>query len=116
MKRVLVRPPERTGSTRKDRYKVIDHRAPMRSRMEVISMKALLFALLSFTLRAQDPLTVTLPAGQLHGAALSGGAVFKGIPFAQPPVGDLRWREPMPVNSWKGVRDATKFSSRCVQG
>jgi para-nitrobenzyl esterase len=34
------------------------------------------------------------------------GAVFKGIPFAQPPVGELRWREPMPVVAWAGIRDA----------
>jgi len=41
--------------------------------------------------------------------------VFKGIPFAQPPVGDLRWREPMPVKPWSGVRDATAFGAPCVQ-
>ena len=51
----------------------------------------------------------------MRGAALSHGAVFKGIPFAAPPVGDLRWREPMPVKPWQGVRDATMFSSHCVQ-
>ena len=44
-----------------------------------------------------------------------GGAVFKGIPFARPPVGDLRWREPMPVEPWKGVRDATAFGAICAQ-
>ncbi len=36
----------------------------------------------------------------------SGVRIFKGIPFAQPPVGDLRWREPQPVKNWKGVRKA----------
>jgi len=40
---------------------------------------------------------------------------FKGIPFAQPPVGDLRWREPQPVKSWSGVRTADKFGPRCMQ-
>src|SRR5262249_6056976 len=40
---------------------------------------------------------------------------FKGIPFAQPPVGDLRWREPQPVKNWSGVRAAGKFGPRCMQ-
>lgn len=40
---------------------------------------------------------------------------FKGIPFAQPPVGNLRWREPQPVKNWKGVRNADKFGARCMQ-
>ena len=40
---------------------------------------------------------------------------FKGIPFAQPPVGDLRWREPQPVQNWPGVRNADKFGPTCMQ-
>jgi para-nitrobenzyl esterase len=40
---------------------------------------------------------------------------FKGIPFAQPPIGDLRWRDPQPVKSWKGVRKAGQFGPRCMQ-
>ena len=40
---------------------------------------------------------------------------FKGIPFAQPPVGDLRWREPQPVKNWKGTRNADQFGPRCMQ-
>ena len=45
----------------------------------------------------------------------SGVRAFKGIPFAQPPVGDRRWREPLPVKNWKGVRNADKFGPRCMQ-
>ena len=45
----------------------------------------------------------------------SGVRIFKGIPFAQPPVGDLRWREPQPVKNWKGVRQAEQFGPRCMQ-
>ncbi|NLG76863.1 MAG: carboxylesterase family protein, partial [Xanthomonadaceae bacterium] len=41
--------------------------------------------------------------------------IFKGIPFAQPPVGDLRWREPQPVKNWQGERKATEFSAQCMQ-
>jgi len=40
---------------------------------------------------------------------------FKGIPFGQPPVGDLRWREPQPVKNWNGVRKAGQFGPRCMQ-
>ena len=42
-------------------------------------------------------------------------STFKGIPFAAPPVGALRWREPQPVISWKGVRKSEEFSSSCIQ-
>ncbi len=40
---------------------------------------------------------------------------FKGIPFGQPPVGALRWREPQPVENWSGVRKADQFGPRCMQ-
>ena len=59
---------------------------------------------------------VKVTGGQVRGAMLDkGGAVFKGIPYAQPPVGDLRWREPMPLRPWAGVRDATAFGPLCAQ-
>jgi para-nitrobenzyl esterase len=45
----------------------------------------------------------------------SGVRIFRGIPFAQPPVGDLRWREPQPVKNWQGVRKAEKFGPHCMQ-
>jgi para-nitrobenzyl esterase len=47
--------------------------------------------------------------------AAAGVRSFKGIPFAQPPVGDLRWREPQPVQNWKGIRNADQFGPRCMQ-
>ena len=59
---------------------------------------------------------VKITRGQIRGSQLDkGGAVFKGIPYAQPPVGELRWREPMPVKPWTGVRDATAFGAICAQ-
>ena len=62
-----------------------------------------------------DPI-VTISTGQLRGSLTSdGGAVFKNIPFAQPPVGDLRWREPLPAKAWSGVRDATTMGPMCHQ-
>jgi len=59
---------------------------------------------------------VSISAGQLRGSSSAGGgAVFKNIPFAQPPVGDRRWREPLPASAWAGVRDATLFGPMCHQ-
>jgi len=63
----------------------------------------------------QEPPRVTVTGGAIQGQPLNGGAVFKGIPFAAPPVGDLRWREPMPVKPWTGTRETTKFGTRCMQ-
>ena len=61
--------------------------------------------------------TVYVATGALRGSLTqNGGAVFKGIPFAQPPVGDLRWREPLPAKPWAGIRDATSFGAPCIQG
>jgi para-nitrobenzyl esterase len=68
------------------------------------------------TAQADSGPIVTVTGGQIRGATLQkGGAVFKGIPFAQPPVGDLRWREPMPVKPWPGVREAIEFGAICAQ-
>jgi len=50
-----------------------------------------------------------------RGTQPSGVRIFRGIPFAHPPTGDLRWREPQPVKNWKGVRQATDFGPRCMQ-
>jgi len=59
---------------------------------------------------------VSIRAGQLRGGLTADGvAVFKNIPFAQPPVGDLRWREPVAAKPWTGVRDATAFGPMCHQ-
>ena len=41
--------------------------------------------------------------------------IYRGIPFAAPPVGDLRWREPQPAANWTGVRDGSEFGARCMQ-
>ena len=73
--------------------------------------------LLALVATAQVPPAVTVTGGKIQGSTLKdGGAVFKGIPFAAPPVGDLRWREPQPVKPWTGTREATNFGARCMQG
>ncbi|MDX8339774.1 carboxylesterase family protein [Draconibacterium sp. IB214405] len=53
--------------------------------------------------------TVKVKNGSLQGINTSGIGIFKGIPFAEPPVGELRWKEPQPVKNWEGILDATKF-------
>ena len=53
--------------------------------------------------------------GVLEGVDESGVKTFKGVPFAAPPVGNLRWREPQPVQNWSGVRKADKFGPRAMQ-
>jgi len=62
-----------------------------------------------------DPLQVAAPAGTVQGVVVDGVRSFRGIPFAQPPVGPLRWREPQPLAKWSGVRMATTWSARCEQ-
>src|SRR5580692_534409 len=68
-------------------------------------------------LQAEDKsLVVTITAGQIKGAPHSGGgAEFLGVPYAQPPIGDLRWHEPLPAKPWTGVRSATTFGAPCSQ-
>ncbi len=60
---------------------------------------------------------VKLDAGLVSGAAGNDAAVrvFKGIPFAAPPVGPLRWKAPQPPAKWDGVKQATAFGPRCMQ-
>src|SRR5262249_12017603 len=58
---------------------------------------------------------VTVDGGQLRGTAAGGVRVFKGIPFAAPPVGALRWKAPQPVVAWSGVKAADRFGAQCKQ-
>lgn len=51
--------------------------------------------------------------GVLRGSTTAGVDSFLGIPYAQPPVGQLRWRPPQPAQPWQGVRDATTYGNRC---
>ncbi len=62
-----------------------------------------------------DGLLVSVESGALRGAAEQGMRVFRGIPYAAPPVGALRWRPPHAPMSWTGVRDAIAFCSACPQ-
>ncbi|MDI1475335.1 carboxylesterase/lipase family protein [Polyangium sp. y55x31] len=64
---------------------------------------------------AADPMVVRIEGGKIRGKAEGEVQVWKGIPFAAPPVGALRFRAPEPVKHWKGVLDASAFRSNCMQ-
>jgi para-nitrobenzyl esterase len=78
--------------------------------------RAAILALFGLNLAANAQ--VKTAAGVVEGSTSADGNVqiFKGIPFAAPPVGALRWKEPQPVAKWEGVRKATEFGARCMQG
>lgn len=66
--------------------------------------------------QAPDPLVVATSAGEIRGASrASGGAEFLGIPYAEPPVGNLRWHEPLAAKPWAGIREAVRFGAPCAQ-
>ena len=66
-------------------------------------------------LSADTPVAVT--GGRVQGTEAAAGVIaYKGIPFAAPPVGELRWRPPAPVVAWEGVSDAGRVGPICVQG
>jgi para-nitrobenzyl esterase len=64
-----------------------------------------------------DSLRVKTDNGMVEGTLTNEQQIraFKGIPFAAPPVGDLRWQPPQPVAKWKGVRPAKDFGAHCIQ-
>ncbi len=59
--------------------------------------------------------TVHPPAGPVSGSVEGGVAVFRGIPYARPPIGDLRWRAPRPLPRWSTPRKAQQFGAVCMQ-
>lgn len=64
---------------------------------------------------AQDRPVVTLDTGQVQGVIEGDVQAFRGIPYAAPPVGDLRWRAPAATPAWEGVKDASAYGAACPQ-
>jgi para-nitrobenzyl esterase len=76
----------------------------------VVAAQALLIPTLT---AAQE--TVTIETGKLRGAAADGLVSFKGIPYAAPPIGNLRWRPPQPAARWSGMHEASAYGHDCMQ-
>lgn len=85
-----------------------------------IILSLLLLRLLTLTSTTQDDLIVATAKGKVRGVRLSvpgSGSIlaFLGIPYGKPPIGQLRFRSPEPVEEWAGVKDATHFPNSCCQ-
>jgi len=59
--------------------------------------------------------TARVTGGEVQGVVTEGISIFKGIPFAAPPVGELRWKAPAPLRAWAGIRKADSFANACMQ-
>ena len=86
--------------------------------MDIKKIGAVFFVcVVAFSLHAQqanDQAEIEGPviktsAGQIQGATIDDVSIFKGIPYAAPPINEYRWRPPQPVIPWEGVRDALAF-------
>lgn len=84
----------------------------MSFRLRVIAWSAA--ALFAVPAAADVPI-VRAPAGTVRGGADGAVNVFKGLPYALPPIGAARWKPPVEMPVWNGVRDATEFGASCVQ-
>jgi para-nitrobenzyl esterase len=85
----------------------------MSPRLVIPALLAMAFT--SFSAAADDPPVVNAPAGRVSGTSVAGLHVFKGIPYALPPTGALRWKPPLPMPKWKDTRPAAQYGPACVQ-
>jgi para-nitrobenzyl esterase len=95
----------------------------MMNRMRSLLIRAFLFGVLAAVAAVKAPGRVTadgatrvrIDSGELEGVATETVIAFKGIPFAAPPIGALRWKAPQPVTPWTGVRPASAYGHDCMQ-
>lgn len=76
----------------------------------------IVLAISCFTLAASSAPQVKTRLGTVEGKDDGKVKIFLGIPYAAPPVGDLRWKAPAPAAKWSGVKKTTEFGSHCAQG
>ena len=93
----------------------IDARCRQLTRLIALAVLGLSHAPIAFG--SPPPPKVTLEAGVLEGTYFGseGQVAFLGVPYAAPPIGELRWKPPQPVNQWTGIRNATQFGAVCPQ-
>jgi para-nitrobenzyl esterase len=84
------------------------------SRLLIRSLLVVLLPATSAITLAQSP-QATTESGAISGISASGLSIYKGVPFAAPPLGDLRWRPPVHVAPWNGTRKADAFAPACMQ-
>jgi para-nitrobenzyl esterase len=84
---------------------------------EMMSVLALAALVVSPVFAQTPDTTVAVEGGSIRGAPtdVADVTVYKGVPFAAPPIGPNRWRAPQPVVSWSGVKDSTAWPNRCYQ-
>ena len=80
-------------------------------RLLVTTLVAALLASVAVSAAKPASPVVATDHGPIRGVAIEGMQVFRGIPYAAPPVGDLRWRPPQEPAHWNGVLDATQFAN-----
>lgn len=78
-------------------------------------MMAVMLAGVLATTAQESTAPVKVDGGMIKGVVIDGVDTYLGIPFAAPPVGDLRWKEPQPVQSWQGVRLCDRFAPAPMQ-
>jgi len=83
---------------------------------KITFLVAILIVLTTGICIAQQPAPVKVGDGLVQGLFENGLTVYKGIPFAAPPVGELRWKAPQPAAKWEGVKQTIKFAPGPIQG
>jgi para-nitrobenzyl esterase len=84
--------------------------------MKIMLMGAVLLVCATGSLAQGIAPRVKIDSGVVEGRMQGDVSTFLGIPYAAPPVGDLRWKPPAPAANWTGVREAREFGARCMQG
>src|SRR5690606_24819574 len=81
-----------------------------------IYLVAICMILATMSCSKAEPGQVKTEDGWVQGTVQDSLTIFKGIPFAAPPIGDLRWKAPQPVEKWEGIKQTTEFASGPMQG
>jgi len=80
-----------------------------------LAMNAISIALLILLAGAASAEATKVESGLVQGTEEDGLFVYRGIPYAAPPLGDLRWRPPQPAPKWHGIGTAKEFDPECIQ-